>query len=227
MSERGASSAGPQGGGFAAHGAKKLDYWWTVLAVDPVALPLVRLLARRRWLTPDQVSFVSLVIGVAVGPVFATGARAGLIVGAVLFYLSFMFDCVDGKLARATGISSPKGELLDRIGDGARRASAGIGLTYFLWRTTDNGDWLWAAAFAILAAYFMEISGGAERGEPRGAIAQALARRRLLPNPGMPDVSAIVYVVGPLTSWVVPALWVGIVLVVIGISRVLLKAMTA
>ncbi|MGH2776228.1 MAG: CDP-alcohol phosphatidyltransferase family protein [Actinomycetota bacterium] len=213
--------------GSAAHGAKKRDYWWTVLAVDPVALPLVRVLARTRWATPDRVSFLSLVIGLAVGPVFATATRSGLIVGAVLFYVSFMFDCVDGKLARATGISSPKGELLDRIGDGARRASAGLGLTYYLWRTGDNGDWLWAATFAILAAYFMEVSGGAERGEPRGAIAQALARRRLLPNPGMPDVSAIVYVVGPLTSWVVPALWIGIVLVVIGIARVLLKAITA
>ncbi len=226
MNERGAGSAGPQGDGPAL-GAKKRDYWWTVLAVDPVALPVVRLLARKRWLTPDQVSFLSLVIGLAVGPVFATATRAGLIAGAMLFYLSFMFDCVDGKLARATGISSPRGELLERIGDGARRASAGIGLTYYLWRTGDNGDWLWAAAFAILAAYFMEISGGAERGEPRGAIAQALARRRLLPNPGMPDVSAIVYVIGPLTTLVVPTLWIGIVLVVIGIARVLLKAITA
>ena len=223
----GAGSAGPQDGGVAAYGAKKLDYWWTVLAVDPVALPLVRLLARRRWLSPDQVSFLSLLIGVAVGPVFATATRAGLIVGAVLFYVSFMFDCVDGKLARATGISSPRGELLDRIGDGARRASAGIGLTYYLWRSEDNGEWLWAAAFAILAGYFMEISGGAERGEPTGTIARALARWRLLPNPGMPDVSALVYVIGPLTSLVLPALWVGIVLVVIGIARVLVKAVTA
>jgi phosphatidylglycerophosphate synthase len=213
--------------GLAAHGAKRRDYWWTVLAVDPIALPLVRLLARRRWLTPDQVSFISLVIGLAVGPVFATASRAGLIAGAILFYLSFMFDCVDGKLARATGVSSPRGELLERIGDGGRRASAGIGLTYYLWRAGENGDWLWAATFAILAAYFMEISGGAERGEARGSIAQALARRRLLPNPGMPDVSAIVYVIGPLTTWVVPALWIGIFLVVIGIVRVLLRAITA
>jgi phosphatidylglycerophosphate synthase len=227
QNERGAGSAGSEGNSAAAQGAKKRDYWWTVLAVDPVALPVVRLLTRHRWLSPDQVSLVSLLIGVAVGPVFATATRAGLLVGAVLFYLSFMFDCVDGKLARATGISSPKGVLLDRIGDGARRASAGIGLTYYLWRTGDNGDWLWAAVFAILAAYFMEVSGGAERGEPAGSIAQALARRRLLPNPGMPDVAAIVYVIGPLTPWVVPALWIGIVLVVIGITRVLLKAITA
>jgi uncharacterized membrane protein HdeD (DUF308 family) len=43
----------------------------------------------------------------------------------------------------------------------------------------------------------------------------------------MPDVSALAYVIGPLTTLVVPALWVGIVLVVIGIARVMLKAVTA
>lgn len=210
-----------------AHGAKKRDYWWTVLVVDPVALPVVRWLARKRLLSPDQVSILSLAIGVAVGPAFAAATRAGLIAGAVLFYVSFMFDCVDGKLARATGVSSSKGELLDRLGDGARRASAGFGLVVYLWRTGEHADFLWAAAFAILAAYFMEISGGAERGEPKGSVARALARHRLLPNPGMPDVSALAYVIGPLTTLVVPALWVGTVLVVIGIARVMLKAVTA
>lgn len=206
------------------HGAKKRDYWWTVLVVDPLALPLVRLLARKRWLSPDHVSLISLVIGLLVGVAFATVTRWGLVAGALLFYVSFMFDCVDGKLARATGVSSPKGELLDRLGDGARRASAGLGLVFYLWRTTEQGDFLLAAGFALASAYFMEISGNSERGEPRGRIAQSLARRRLLPNPGMPDVSAIAYVVGPLTGLVIPALWIGGALVLVGIARVMLKA---
>lgn len=206
------------------HGAKKRDYWWTVLVVDPIALPIVRLLARKRSLSPDQVSWVSLVIGVAVGVAFATATRAGLAVGAILFYLSFMFDCVDGKLARATGVSSPKGMLLESLADGARRASAGVGLVVYLWRTGDEPGFVVAAAYAILSSYFMEISGGTDRAEPKGRIARALARRRLLSNPGMPDVSAIVYVIGPLIGWVVPALWLGIVLVVIGIARVMVRA---
>jgi phosphatidylglycerophosphate synthase len=208
-------------------GAKKRDYWWTVLAVDPIALPLVRLLTRKRLLTPDQVSLISLLIGVLVGPAFATATRAGLIVGALLFYLSFMLDCVDGKLARATGVSSSRGELLERIGDGGRRASAGFGLVYYLSETGSGNDFLLAAAFAIASAYFMGISGGMERGEPTGRISRALAKRRLLPNPGMPDVSAVAYVLGPLTGLVVPALWLGSVLVLMGIARVIIKAVTA
>ncbi|HYP23971.1 MAG TPA: CDP-alcohol phosphatidyltransferase family protein, partial [Actinomycetota bacterium] len=105
-------------------GAKKRDYWWTVLATDPVAVPLVGFLARRRWLTPDQVTAFALVSGLAVGVAFATGTRLGLVVGGLLFYVAFLFDCVDGKLARALGVTSAKGEALDHLADGGRRASA-------------------------------------------------------------------------------------------------------
>jgi hypothetical protein len=56
-----------QQGGFAAdeRGAKKRDYWFTVLLTDPVAIPLSRFLARRRLLTPDQVTMLALVAGLA------------------------------------------------------------------------------------------------------------------------------------------------------------------
>jgi hypothetical protein len=74
--------------------------------------------------------------------------------------------------------------------------------------------------FAVLSFYFMEIS-GAEKTEPnQGALGKwnaMLAKRRLLPTPGMPDVSAIVYFFGPLTLFIVPALWVGLAMVVVGI----------
>jgi phosphatidylglycerophosphate synthase len=202
-------------------GAKHRDYWWTVIAVDPVALPLTRYLAARRTLTPDQVTIVSLVLGLPVGVAFATGTSAGLIAGAVLFYLSFVFDCVDGKLARALDSSSARGRALDQLADGLRRASAAIGLGVYLWRTdAPESDLLWLAVFGILSFYFMEIS-GAQKGEPASGLAgrwsETLGRRRLLPTPGMPDVSAIVYVFGPITGWIVPCLWVGLAMICAGI----------
>ena len=72
---------------------------------------------------------------------------------------------------------------------------------------------LWAITYACLAYYFIEIS-GAEKDPAatgiRGKWSSALAERRLLPNPGMPDVQAVVFIIGPITGLVVPALWVGI-----------------
>lgn len=199
-------------------GAKKRDYWWTVLATDPVALPLAGFLARKRWLTPDQVTAIALVAGLGVGAAFATGTRAGLIAGGVLFYVAFLFDCVDGKLARALGTTSARGEALDHLADGGRRASASLGLALWAWRSdaAEPSDVLWVVVYAVLAYYFIEIS-GADKAEPRGGVAGrlsgALARRRLLPNPGMPDVQAVVFILGPLTGFVVPALGVGIAMV--------------
>ncbi|MFN2586745.1 MAG: CDP-alcohol phosphatidyltransferase family protein [Actinomycetota bacterium] len=195
-------------------GAKTRDYWWTVLATDPVAVPLAGLLARRRWLSPDQVTAVALVLGLSVGAAFATGTRAGLVAGGVLFYLAFLFDCVDGKLARALGVTSEKGEALDHLADGGRRASASLGLALWTWRSdaVPNDRILWVVVYAVLAYYFVEISGAA-KGDPArgvaGRISGALARRRLLPNPGMPDVQAVVFILGPITGLVVPALALG------------------
>lgn len=203
-------------------GAKKRDYWWTVLATDPVALPLVRFLARRRWLSPDQVTLIALLSGLAVGGFFALGTRLWLAVGGVVFYGAFVFDCVDGKLARALGVTSRRGEALDHLADGGRRASASLGLTVYVWRAEDLGGAcvFIVIAYAILAYYFLEIS-GADKAEPvaglGGRWSRALARHRLLPNPGMPDVQAIVFVLGPVTGLVIPALGVGIAMVVAAI----------
>jgi phosphatidylglycerophosphate synthase len=206
-------------------GLKELDYFWTVVVVDPLAIPLVRLFARWGRPTPDQTSWISFLFGIVVGSAFAFGGRWGLVAGGILFYVSFAFDCVDGKLARVLRVTSDKGKLLDDIADGARRASASLGLIAYLWgQDASEGELLLAVGFAVLSFYFMQISGG-PRAEPSSALggtwAQALARRRLLPNPGMPDVSGIVFVIGPITGLVVPALVVGAVLVGIGILRVL------
>ncbi|MBA2428023.1 MAG: CDP-alcohol phosphatidyltransferase family protein [Actinobacteria bacterium] len=202
-------------------GAKKLDYPWTVLVVDPLAGPLTKLLAARRWLTPDQVTGLSLALGVPVGLAFATGTRAGLRSGAGLFYVSFVCDCVDGKLARALDLYSARGVALDEWADKARRASAALGLAVYLGRVRSRRAALWALGFGALSVYFMEIS-GAERPAPAtpvgGRWRQALARRRLLPTPGMPDVSGIVFVLGPATGWVLPGLGLGTAMVAAGIA---------
>ena len=220
-------------------GAKKRDYWWTVLFTDPIALPAVRFLSRSRWLTPDQLSMLAVLFGLCVGPAFATGTRWGLITGAVLFQLAFIADCMDGKLARALGTGTARGEALDKIGDAFRRASASLGIIVYLWRTDDPRDdyaYVFGAIYVVAAYFFFELSGGSEirqeawfkkdatreSSDPttseRGGLRGALARRRLMPTPGMPDVQATAFIIGPLTGFVVPALWVATAMLTAGIA---------
>lgn len=241
-------------------GAKKRDYWFTVIFTDPIATPLAGFLAKRRLLTPNQVTILSLLAGLSVGFFFAIAEPWSLAVGGLMFYVAFVLDCTDGKVARATGITSPKGQALDALADGARRASALLGLGIAFWRVAEH-EFCWPGGptmrsfdypifsddvgplcltttshwyfglflvlvYAVLAYYFLEIS-GAEKGEPaagvRGKWSQALAKRRLLPNPGMPDVQAIVFIVGPITGFVIPALYVGIAMVSVAILLTVIR----
>jgi phosphatidylglycerophosphate synthase len=179
---------------------------------------------RHRTLSADHATLVSIALALPIGWAYATGARWGLVVGAVLFYLAFLFDCVDGKIARALGTASARGQTLDEIADAARRVSASLGLAWLLWRTED-GPQLWlAVAYLTLAFFFAHISGGT-RGGPRtgagGRWSAALARRRLLPTPGTPDVGALVFIAGPVTGLVVPALVLGDALLALAILLVL------
>jgi phosphatidylglycerophosphate synthase len=210
--------------------AKDRDYWWTVLAVDPVALPLARWLASGRRMTADQATVWSVALAVPVGFAYATGTRLGLAAGALLFYLAFVFDCVDGKLARALGTTSARGQTLDEIADAARRVSASGGLAVYLWRASDGPAFWLAVVYLALAFFFAQVSGGT-RAEPQtelgGRWASALARRRMLPTPGTPDVGAIVFIFGPLTGLVVPALVIGDVLLGVAILFVLRRLLRA
>jgi phosphatidylglycerophosphate synthase len=208
-----------------ARGGKDRDYWWTVLVVDPIAFPLARFLARTRWLTADQVTFLALLVGAGSGFAYASEGRLGLVLGAALFFTSFVLDCVDGKLARALGISSPKGQVLDELADAGRRTSAAVGLAVHLQHDGGASFW-WPIAYALLSFFFAGLSGGT-RGEPATAVggrwSQAMARRRLLPTPGTPDVGALVFIFGPLTGWIAPVFVAGCALISIGTVIVVLR----
>ncbi len=84
--------------------------------------------AARVGLTPNQVTFIALCIGLLGATAFATGERAGYIVGAVLVYLSFVADCVDGQLARYTRTFSKFGAWLDSVFDRSKEYAAFAGL---------------------------------------------------------------------------------------------------
>ncbi|GAA1246883.1 hypothetical protein GCM10009665_42310 [Kitasatospora nipponensis] len=113
---------------------KRLNAWWTVLLVDPVAVRLVHWTDRHTRITSDQVTWVSTLAGLGAAGRFARGDRGSLLAGARLYHLSFVLDCVDGigppprqrhalrQLARLCPGPGPRG-LLHRRADG-RRAGA-------------------------------------------------------------------------------------------------------
>lgn len=92
----------------------------------PLGRPLSKLLVRTP-ISPNQVSIASILIGVASAWFFA---RANFVIGALVFQLCAIIDCVDGDLARALFKQSRLGKWLDLGGDQVVHFSvfAGIGI---------------------------------------------------------------------------------------------------
>src|SRR5690606_15055383 len=93
------------------------DSWWTVAFVDPAAVRLVRLAANRTRITPDQLTVAALFFGLGAAACFAMGTPGFLVAGALLYYLCFLLDCMDGKLARLTDRESMFGSWMDYVFD--------------------------------------------------------------------------------------------------------------
>ncbi|WP_432084300.1 CDP-alcohol phosphatidyltransferase family protein [Streptomyces sp. WAC 04229] len=99
---------------------KKRDAWWTVFLVDPVATRMLIVMARFRFITPNRVTWAALFVGLASAGFFLQGDRRSLLIGALLYHLSFILDCIDGKLARLKGNGTVFGGWLDYVFDRIR-----------------------------------------------------------------------------------------------------------
>jgi phosphatidylglycerophosphate synthase len=128
---------------------KANDSFFTTYFVSPYSKYLARLAARRGW-TPNAVTTVSLLVGVAAAAAFAFGSRPALIVGALLLQLSFTIDCVDGQLARYTRTFSRLGAWLDSVFDRAKEYLVYAGLAIGASRGFDDDVWILAAAALAL-----------------------------------------------------------------------------
>ncbi|MDQ0789893.1 CDP-alcohol phosphatidyltransferase family protein [Streptomyces sp. B3I8] len=128
---------------------KKRDAWWTVLLVDPVATPLVRLVAKRTRITPNQITWGALLLGLVAAGCFWQGDWQWLIIGAVVYHVSFILDCMDGKVARLTGQGSVFGAWLDYIFDRVRVMACAVALMAGQYHRTDDTLYIWLAAVVI------------------------------------------------------------------------------
>ncbi|MFF3714151.1 CDP-alcohol phosphatidyltransferase family protein [Streptomyces phaeochromogenes] len=128
---------------------KKRDAWWTVLLVDPVATPLVRLTAMRTRITPNQITWGAFVLGLVSAACFAFGDWRWLIAGALVYHLSFILDCMDGKVARLTGQGSVFGAWLDFVFDRIRVALCGVALMAGQYDRTGDTVYIWLALAVV------------------------------------------------------------------------------
>jgi phosphatidylglycerophosphate synthase len=137
---------------------KSRDAWWTVLFVDPVASRLTYVVARRTRITPNQLTVLAFAIGMGAAGCFAAGDFGWLIAGAVLYHLSFVVDCMDGKLARYQGSGSIFGGWLDYVLDRVRVLGCTLALMGGQYADTENGVFLLIALVVVFLDMFRYLN---------------------------------------------------------------------
>ena len=86
------------------------DQWF----YRPIGFRIAKML-RNTGITPNMVTILSIFVGAAAGPLFYQHDRLLILLGIICLVIANILDCVDGQLARLTGIKSEIGRILDGI----------------------------------------------------------------------------------------------------------------
>jgi phosphatidylglycerophosphate synthase len=183
---------------------KGRDCWWTVLVIDPFAGPLVRVIEAIRWITPNVLTCVSVVLAFCAAVAYAL---EDLVIAAILFQASFLVDCMDGKLAAVRRLRNPYGGFIDSVGD-ALRFTACTGALVFAVASMDDRA---PASIALLTLFptvhyarLVIQKAWPETGRHAPALVRATpaafvrAAPRRLSQPGTTvDTEALAFTIGP------------------------------
>lgn len=182
---------------------KKKDAWWTVIVIDRIAIPLTLIFANYlKFITPNILTLLSLLISMTAAYSFIIGH---MVQGALLYELSFLLDCTDGKLAILTKRQSYHGLWLDKIADKIRlfvntialslKCCPFLGLTFIFFYLWDEIDAITYENIAIRNnnTKYKKIN-------KSGGFTGFLLKHRLALLPSAVEMDTFAFFIGPLTS---------------------------
>jgi hypothetical protein len=176
---------------------KNNDGFFTTYAVSTYSRYIARWCAKR-GMTPNGVTAISMAISVVAAVFFAQGARWGMVAGAISLYFAFVFDCVDGQLARYSRQFSTLGAWLDATFDRAKEytvfAGLAVGSTAAVAGSAVHGGDVWYLAVAAMTVqtcrHMVDFAFGASKRrippEPIPVLPLAMTDDRVIdePEPG-------------------------------------------
>ena len=104
-------------------------------------------------ITPNQITFLSLVFGLLSAGFYVSGRPDALVWGAVFLYGKVFLDNVDGNLARVRGTSSRFGRFLDSLADFLVTVLVYIGISFYLVQTTGDAKFWFLGLFGLLVCF--------------------------------------------------------------------------
>jgi len=204
---------------------KRRDAWWTVVLVDPIATRLTWAVANRTSFTPNQITLTAFAFGMGAAGCFVQGSAEWLALGALLYHLGFVLDCIDGKIARLKGNGSPFGAWLDFMLDRVRDGICALALALGQFDETGRVAYVWLG-FSIVALDMLRYLNGPQIAKARRRMAtgrrrpgsrkrssreyrlrRSLVRRRIRPHlfSGI-EFQMATFIVAPLTGVIIPVI---------------------
>lgn len=127
----------------------KCDVVTTRLLFDPIAVPFTCLCMKCAWLQPNHLTLAAMAFGVLASVLFAMGMP---LCGGVSYYACFLFDRMDGTLARAKSCFHPLGKLFDFVADRNGVWLMSVASAYAAWR---SGSLHVAAMYMLYVSLFL------------------------------------------------------------------------
>ena len=91
--------------------------WWEIIFLNPFVYRLTWIIANYTRVTPNQITFMSFILGILSAYSFLYGTWHYMVLGAFLFEFSYILDCIDGRIARLKGLESRFGAYIDITAD--------------------------------------------------------------------------------------------------------------
>jgi phosphatidylglycerophosphate synthase len=104
-------------------------------------------------ITPNQITFLSLIFGLLSFGFYVSGSPDRLVWGAIFLYGKVFLDNVDGNLARVRGTSSRFGRFFDSLTDFAITVLVYIGISFYLVQTTGDAKFWFLGLFGLLVCF--------------------------------------------------------------------------
>ena len=120
---------------------KKTDSWIVKSTYRKISEPAAILLSKT-CITPNMVSFLSIISSAIAGFFFSLGSWPDLVKGYIFLQLVVLLDAVDGSLARYTGIKGTYGSWVDKISNKLHKFFFVLGVTVGIYKNTGNSWYL-------------------------------------------------------------------------------------
>ncbi|MBI9071455.1 MAG: CDP-alcohol phosphatidyltransferase family protein [Melioribacteraceae bacterium] len=109
----------------------------------PLAFLLVKLVYPTN-ITPNQLTIIAVIFGLAGGIAFGMGTSELFIIGGILYILYDVFDCSDGQLARLKRNGTKMGRILDGVADYIATTAAYLGIGFGFAGQSEDPGLYWA-----------------------------------------------------------------------------------